>query len=152
MANLVPTLRASATELMHDASVVDVAGLIEAGEVRSADLTQRMFDHIAGVDGRLERYVTVIANQALAGAACADAKVLVDFVPDFDATIIAKLDAAGTALLGKLVLCEVAFGTRYPVPGEPSDERLIEPRIPWHLSSGQPAVQVDEETTSDQQV
>lgn len=54
----------------------------------------------------------------------AGTKVLADFVPDFDATVIARLDAAGAVMLGKLVLCEGAFGPYYPgsqVPVNPWD-------------------------------
>jgi amidase len=44
----------------------------------------------------------------------AGTKVFADFVPDFDATVVARLEAAGAVILGKLVLCEGAFGPYFP--------------------------------------
>ena len=44
----------------------------------------------------------------------AGTKVLAGFVPDFDATVVARLEAAGAVILGKLVLCEGAFGPYFP--------------------------------------
>jgi amidase len=54
----------------------------------------------------------------------AGTKVLADHVPDFDATVVARLEAAGAVILGKLALCEGAFGPYYPgfpVPVNPWD-------------------------------
>ena len=54
----------------------------------------------------------------------AGTKVFADFVPDFDATVVTRLNGAGAVMLGKLVLCEGAFGPYYPglqVPVNPWD-------------------------------
>ena len=54
----------------------------------------------------------------------AGTKVLSDFIPDFDATVVAKLESAGAVILGKLALCEIAFGPYHPglqVPVNPWD-------------------------------
>jgi amidase len=54
----------------------------------------------------------------------AGTKIFADFVPDFDATVVARLEAAGAVILGKLVLCEGAFGPYFPgsqVPVNPWD-------------------------------
>ena len=54
----------------------------------------------------------------------AGTKVFADFVPDFDATVVARLKAAGAVILGKLALCEGAFGPYFPglqVPVNPWD-------------------------------
>lgn len=54
----------------------------------------------------------------------AGTKVFADFVPDYDATVVARLEAAGAVILGKLVLCEGAFGPYFPgsqVPVNPWD-------------------------------
>jgi amidase len=51
-------------------------------------------------------------------------KVFADFVPDFDATVVAKLSSAGAVTLGKLTLCEGAMGPYHPeldVPVNPWD-------------------------------
>ncbi len=101
------------------------AKLIAARELQSSDLTQQLLDRIAAVDGRLQSYVTLMADQALASARRADTeiaagryrgplhgvpiavkdlcytrgvrtmagtKVFADFVPDFDATVVARLE------------------------------------------------------------
>lgn len=54
----------------------------------------------------------------------AGTKVLADFTPDFDATVVARLEAAGAVVLGKLTLCEGAFAPYHPqlqVPVNPWD-------------------------------
>jgi amidase len=147
----------AADESLHYASLAKVADLIAARKIRPSELTRQMLDRIAAIDGRLQSYVTVMAEQALANAGRADAeietgryrgplhgvpiavkdlcytrgvrtmagtKVFADFVPDFDATVVARLEAAGAVVLGKLVLCEGAFGPYYPgfqVPVNPWD-------------------------------
>ena len=50
--------------------------------------------------------------------------VLADFVPDFDATVVVRLEEAGAVILGKLNLSEGAFGPYHPdfdVPLNPWD-------------------------------
>jgi len=54
----------------------------------------------------------------------AGTRVLADFIPEFDATVVAKLEAAGAVVLGKLTLCEGAHGPYHPeleVPVNPWD-------------------------------
>ena len=52
------------------------------------------------------------------------AKVLTDHIPTFDGTVIAKLEAAGAVLLGKLNLTEGAMGGYNP--------EFDIPKNPWH--------------------
>ena len=52
------------------------------------------------------------------------AKVLTDHIPRFDGTVIAKLEAAGAVLLGKLNLTEGAMGGYNP--------EFDIPKNPWH--------------------
>ena len=52
-------------------------------------------------------------------------RILADFVPDEDATIIAKLKQAGAVLLGKTNMTEFAMGAGF--------ERFSPPRNPWDL-------------------
>lgn len=142
---------------LHYSSLADVAKLIEARELPSIDLTRQLLDRISSVDGRLQCYVTVMADRAIESAERADSeiragryrgplhgvpiavkdlcntrgvrtmagtKVFADYVPDFDATVVARLEAAGAVILGKLVLCEGAFSPYFPgfqVPVNPWD-------------------------------
>ena len=55
------------------------------------------------------------------------ARVLADFVPEEDATVIAKLKDAGAVLLGKLNMSEFAMAGIY-------DHPYGTPRNPWDLS------------------
>jgi len=57
----------------------------------------------------------------------AGSRLLADFVPDEDATIVARLRAAGTVLLGKLNTQEFAYGPT-------NEDSLFGPvRNPWNL-------------------
>ncbi len=56
----------------------------------------------------------------------AGSNLLWDFVPDEDATVIAKLKTAGAVILGKLNLSEFALGDSFHHPGGT-------PRNPWDL-------------------
>ena len=135
------------TNPLHYLSLAHVGKLIAARQVQSSDLTRQLLDRIAAVDGRLQSYVTIMTDQALASARRADneikagryrgplhgvpiavkdlcytrgvrtmvgTKVFADFVPDFDATVVARLETAGAVIVGKLVLCEGAFGPYFP--------------------------------------
>ncbi len=53
--------------------------------------------------------------------------ILKDFIPDEDATVIAKLKASGAVLLGKLNMSEFASGDAFHHP-------YGRPRNPWDLS------------------
>ncbi len=145
---------------LHYASLMDVARLIQSGEISPVELTQLMLDRIEAVDGRLHSYATLMAEHALETARATDRKigsgayrgplhgipvavkdlcytkgvrtmgglgVLADFVPEYDATAVAKLEQAGAILLGKLNLTEGAIGGYHPdfeVPVNPWDESL----------------------------
>ena len=52
-------------------------------------------------------------------------RILADFVPDQDATVIANLKRAGAVVLGKTNMTEFAMGAGF--------ERYSPPRNPWHL-------------------
>ena len=142
---------------LHYSSLAHVGKLIAARQLQSLDLTRQMLDRIAAVDGRMQSYVTIMTDRALASARRADTeimagryrgplhgvpiavkdlcytrgvrtmagtKVFADFVPEFDATVVARLEASGAVILGKLVLCEGAFGPYFPglqVPVNPWD-------------------------------
>jgi len=54
----------------------------------------------------------------------AGTKVLSNFIPEYDATVVAKLKAAGAVILGKLTLCEGAHG--------PYNPELEVPVNPWN--------------------
>ena len=137
----------------------ELSGLIQSRQVSPVEAAEAYFDRIAEVDSRLNAYITVTRDQALAEARRAEqeiaqgvhkgplhgvpvavkdqfntagvlttggSKVLRDFVPDEDATVIAKLKNAGAVLLGKLNMSEFAMAEIY-------DHPYGTPRNPWNL-------------------
>src|SRR5215469_16373465 len=125
------------------ASMVDLARRIKAREVSPVEVTQAHLDRIAGLDGRLRSYITVMGDAALTSARDAEAavmsgdnleplhgvpvavkdlyctkgvrttggsKILGDWVPEEDASVVARLADAGAVVLGKLNMHEFAYG------------------------------------------
>ena len=57
-------------------------------------------------------------------ATAAGTKIFSGFIPDFDATVVTRLQDAGAVILGKQTLCEGAFGPYHP--------ELEVPVNPWN--------------------
>ena len=144
----------------HYMSLLDVARLIETGELSPAELVEEMLERIDEVDSRLHSYATVTADLARTQAREAEDEirngnyrgplhgipvavkdlcytkgvrtmgglgVLADFVPEYDATVVTKLQEAGAVLLGKLSLTEGAMGGYHPdfnIPVNPWGDAL----------------------------
>ena len=148
----------------------ELARLLAAGEVTSVELTRAYLDRIAAEDGEIGAYLHVDPDAALARAAEIDAadgergslaglpvalkdvvvtegvpttsgsKILEGWRPPFDATVAARLKAAGTVLLGKTNMDEFAMGSStensaYRVTRNPWDRE----RIPGGSSGGSAA-------------
>lgn len=62
-------------EPLHYASLLEVAALIESGELSPVTLTELMLARIEDLDGRLHSYATVMADSALAAAAVAEKEI-----------------------------------------------------------------------------
>ena len=122
----------------------ELAGRLRSKDVSPVEATEAVLERIERLNPKLNAYITVMADQALAGArtaadeiaaggyrgplhgvpvavkdlcqtkgvrTTAASKILADWVPDEDATIVRKLREAGAILVGKLNLHEFAFGT-----------------------------------------
>ena len=141
-----------ADESLHFRTIVELAGLIESGEISPVEATRAQLDRIGALDGRLQSYATVMAESAMTQARNAEAeiaggryrgllhgvpiavkdlcfttgvrtmggtRVMADQVPDFDATVVSRFNAAGAVLLGKLNLTEGAMAGYNPDRGVP---------------------------------
>ncbi|WP_355660825.1 Asp-tRNA(Asn)/Glu-tRNA(Gln) amidotransferase subunit GatA [Halomonas salifodinae] len=128
---------------MHDKTLRELAASLEAGEFSSRELTQTLLGRIDRLDGELNSFISITAEQALNAADAADAarakgkagpltglplalkdifctkgiktscgsKMLDNFEAPYDATLVEKLQAAGTVSLGKTNMDEFAMGS-----------------------------------------
>ena len=105
---------------------LEQARLVRDGEVSSVELVQLYLDRIEQLDGELNAYVTVVADQALSDAQAPSpgpfsgvplpikdlvetagirttfsSKAFADYVPTEDAELVRRLRAAGFVVIGK---------------------------------------------------
>ena len=120
-------------------TVAELARALHAGELSPTEAVQSYLDRIEALDGEVNAYITVRAEEALAEAEAlerapergplwgvpvavkdvidvagtpttAASRILADSVPERDAHVVSRLRAAGAILLGKLNLHEFAYG------------------------------------------
>ena len=60
---------------MHNKTIAQLSAALHAGEVSSVELTRHFLDRIERFDGEVNSFVTVTAEQALAAATAADARI-----------------------------------------------------------------------------
>src|SRR5258705_3897785 len=142
-----------------DLGIAELGRRYRGRELSPVDVTTAHLARIERLDKTLNSYVTVTAEQALAGARAAEAAIsagtagplagipiaykdlyatrgvlttggsalLADWIPDHDATCVARLSQAGMVMLGKLITHEFAFGIQFP------GHRFLPARNPWNL-------------------
>ena len=150
-------------------TATELADNIRRRILSPVEACQAYLDRIEQVDDKLNSYITVCKEQAMADAQEAEAAIgrgeykgpmhgipvavkdqfntkgvlttggsviLKDYVPDEDATVIAKLKDAGSIILGKLNMSEFAMGDAFRHPyGRPHNPWDLE-RNPGTSSSG----------------
>ena len=148
-------------------TAAELLALLARRQVGALELTQAFLARIEGVDARLNSYITVTADAAVRTArrldrqrgrrgplhglpvavkdlcatkgirTTAGSKILADWVPNYDATVVERWHAAGAVLLGKLNLHEFAYGvtTNNPHYG-PTHNPWDAERVPGGSSGG----------------
>jgi aspartyl-tRNA(Asn)/glutamyl-tRNA(Gln) amidotransferase subunit A len=128
---------------LHTLPLRELAAGLRAGKFSAVELARHFLARIEAHDRKLNSFVTVCAESALAEAAAADARLargeggpltgiplaqkdifctqgvrtacgsrmLDKFVAPYDATIVGRLKAAGTVMLGKCNMDEFAMGS-----------------------------------------
>jgi len=128
---------------MHHKTIAELAACLRRGKLTSTDLTRHYLARIERLDPRLNSYISVDAEGALAAADRADARLgrgeggpltgipiahkdifctkgirtscgsrmLDSFVAPYDATVVERLEQAGTVMLGKTNMDEFAMGS-----------------------------------------
>ncbi|WP_432542935.1 amidase [Kineococcus sp. SYSU DK002] len=125
------TVRSAAVDDPTEATIAEALTLLRSGRLTATDLVQAHVDRIGAFESVYQAFNTVTADAALAKAAEVDARgdvhralsgiplcikdnywtagvpttanstIFADFVPDTDATAVARLTAAGGIVLGK---------------------------------------------------
>jgi len=141
-------------------SATELSRLIMTKDVSPVEATKAYLGRIEAVDSKLNSYITICRDDALAAARQAEqeishgrymgplhgipvavkdqfwtrgirttngSNIQKDFIPDEDATVVAKLKSAGAILLGKLNMSEYASGDAFHHP-------YGRPHNPWDLS------------------
>jgi len=146
----------------HARTLTELATALRARELTSVELTRLLLTRIEAAQPKLNAFVSVTAEAALAAAAQADrtlaarsagplvglpiihkdifctdgvrttcgSRMLDNFVAPYDATVVAKLKAAGMVMLGKSNMDEFAMGSSnetsfYGPVRNPWDARLV---------------------------
>ena len=124
-------------------TIGEVSSLIANKDVSPVELTEAHLERIEALDQRINAYITLLPEEAMASARRAEeaiargdylgplhgipialkdlyytkgikttagSKILQEFVPQYDATVVERLNNAGAILLGKLHMHEFAAG------------------------------------------
>lgn len=122
----------------------ELSGMLKSKEISSSELTKSVFDRIKAVEGKVDAYLTLDEENAMAKAAEIDSRIsdgeelsplagipigikdnistkglrttcasrmLENYVPPFNASVMDKIAASGAVVTGKLNMDEFAMGS-----------------------------------------
>jgi aspartyl-tRNA(Asn)/glutamyl-tRNA(Gln) amidotransferase subunit A len=157
-------------ESLLELSMIELAQRVRRKEISPVEVVQKTLERIEKLDSRLNSYITVLAEQAVAEARIAEreiqrgnyrgplhglpiavkdifatrgvrttagSKILSDWVPDYDATVVTRLRNAGAVLIGKTNMHEFSYGVTSDNPHYGPVRNPWDPkRIPGGSSGG----------------
>ena len=157
---------------LHEMTIHQARALLENKDISSEELTRSVLEQADVENAKLNAYITISADDAMAQARQADeiisrgdtaaltgiplaikdlictkgirttcgSKILKNFMPPYDATVIKKLRKAGATIVGKLNMDEFAMGstTEHSAYG-PTRNPWDPTRIPGGSSGGSAA-------------
>ncbi len=91
-------------------------------QARALDDAQRRGDRLGALHGVPIAVKDLLFTQGIETAS--GTRVMADFVPDYDATVVSRLREAGAVIIGKTQLTEGAFGAHHP--------SVDPPKNPWN--------------------